>query len=789
LGLNPQSNTRSSGRAKASAGSRWLPRCLLMVGGPLVFVLASEAALRIAGYGKRTDLFIPDVQSGFYRTNPDFTVPFFPPQFDITPLNFRIARRKEPGHLRIFVLGESAVRGTPVPGFGFASQLRAQLRAAYPARQFEVYNLGIVAINSHVVYQMARQVADLEPDLFVVYMGNNEVVGPYGPGSANLSVMPPLFVIRASIWTGGTRMGQLILRLIGRFATPASHPADWRGMGTFTENIVRGDDPRLDTVYRNYEANLRDIVRIASRRGIRTVLATAVANLRDSPPFASLHSAAVTGPQLASWNSSYQKGERLWELGSLDGAIESLGESLKIDPDYADAHYLLGRLLEEKGDIAGARIHFLEALHWDALRFRPDARINAIARSVASDSPESVLLADTALEMGSDAASAAPPSGRETLLEHVHFNWEGNRRVGRMLAEKSAAALFGAGAPPGKWLDGAGCAEAVGFTEFGRMRMLGLMEPIWSKPPFTGQITFGEDQVRHKRELELAAAAATSGDGIARARAMLEAALMRDPDNPDLALRLSEVESESKQPERSLPWIDRVLGLEPRSPELLVQRSRILMSLGRHGEAQATLLESLSMDPYHLPSYTALVEVLRKTGDFETGRTILAAALAKNPNSSYIRLTYADLLFFHGNRDEAVNECRVALARDPQNQDALRRLVSLYTGEGQKEQAVALMSEATRTQPLNFENNMALARIYGERNDDNSVADCLTEAALSGPAGPEVHLYLASHLRKLNRPKDALVELARAERVAILMGNTELAQRISAEIRSRASDN
>ena len=785
----PESNIRSSSRADAPSRTRWLLRCLLVVGAPLAFFIALEGALRLSGYGVPTDLFIPDGQPGYYRTNPHFTAPYFPPQFDITPLNFRIARQKEPGHIRVFVLGESAVRGTPEPGFGFVSQLRAQLRAAYPGRQFEVYNLGIVAINSHVVYQMARQAAGFEPDLFVVYMGNNEVVGPYGPGSANLSEMPPLFAIRASIWTGGTRTGQLVASLLRRLAKPADHPVDWRGMGTFTDKTVRGDDPRLDRVYLNYEANLKDIVEIASGKGIKTVIATVVANLRDSPPFASLHGAAMTESQRHAWELPYGEGMKLWELGVSDQAISSLDEALKYDPQYANAHYAMGRLLEAKGETTCARFHYLQALHWDALRFRPDPQINAVARRVAAGSPGTVVLLDSALEMGSDGASTAPPSGRDILLEHVHFNWEGNVRMGRMLAEISAAALFGPGAPPAPWLDGAGCAEAVGYTDFGRLRMLNVMGSIWSRPPFTNQLGFGEDQVRIKRETDLAAEKATSEEGLARAKGQIEAALLRDPDDPDLALRLSEVDAESRQPDRSLELIDRVLELEPRAPDLLVQRSRILASLGRDGEAQAVLLESLRIDPYHLPSYTALVEVLRKTGDFETGRATLTAALARVPDSSYIRLTYADLLFFHGDREEAVYMCRAVLARDPGNSDALRRLVSLYTGEGRAEDTFALMKEARLTQPQNFENNMALASVYRERGDDENVADCLTAATLSGPADAPVYLYLAHHLRKMNRRRDALLELARAQRVASLMGNTELAKWISAEMASAEPGN
>jgi tetratricopeptide (TPR) repeat protein len=758
-------------------------RCLLAVGAPLAVLLALEGSLRLAGYGRPTDLFVPDDRPGYLRTNPHFTEPYFPEPFDIYPLNFRIARHKDPGNLRIFVLGESAVRGTPEPGFGFASLLGAQLRAAYPGRRFEVYNLGIVAINSHVVRQAALQAAALEPDLFVVYLGNNEVVGPYGPGSANLSAMPPLWVIRASIWIAGTRTGQLIRRLVGSAARGGSRPPEWRGMETFTDKTVRGDDPRLESVYRNYESNLRAIVSVARRAGIRTVLATVVANLRDSPPFASLHRSPIAEPELHRWNELYSEGRRSWEMERGDSAVQSLDEAVRIDPQFAEAHFVLGALLEKKGDEPGARAQYLEALHWDALRFRPDAPINAIARRVAAESAGEVILADTAMDLGSDAASTAPPSGREFLLEHVHFNWDGNVRMARILAEKSAGALFGPGAPPGGWLDAEQCARAAGYTPIGRLRMLRQMESIRGRPPFTQQLTFGEDQARYQHETTVAEADSTSPEAIAAARSQIEAAVARDPGNPGLLLRLCEAESQADRPERVLALTDRAMELLPRSPELLVQRGRALAALNRGAEAQAEVFEALRMDPYNLPSYGALVEVLRKTGDFDAGQRLFSEALGRFPGSALIRLSHADLLFFHGDRDKAVQECQSVLAREPDNSDALRRLVSLSTADGDREKAFTLMSQARKTQTMNFENNLALARIYEERGDADRAADCLHAAAQSGPATAQAHLYLASRLGRMGRPGDALLELFRARRVALLMEDGKLASEIAEAIR------
>jgi predicted Zn-dependent protease len=179
-----------------------------------------------------------------------------------------------------------------------------------------------------------------------------------------------------------------------------------------------------------------------------------------------------------------------------------------------------------------------------------------------------------------------------------------------------------------------------------------------------------------------------------------------------------------------------------------------------------------------MPSYAALVDVLRATGDFARGRDVFTRAVANDPGSGLIRLSYADLLFFHGDRDLAVQECQEVLAADRADADALRRLVSLFTAEGKKQEATDLMEKARADQPFNFENNLALAKIYDERGDEAGAADCLAAAARSGPATAQVHVYIARHLSKVGRKEDALAELALGKRIAILGGDTDTARRI-----------
>src|SRR5271169_5695469 len=87
---------RPSGRVRRRQDSRLILRLTLVVAAPALFFCALEGALRVAGSGKPTELFMPDEKAGFCRTNPNFCAPFIPASFGIQPLNFRIRTHKEP---------------------------------------------------------------------------------------------------------------------------------------------------------------------------------------------------------------------------------------------------------------------------------------------------------------------------------------------------------------------------------------------------------------------------------------------------------------------------------------------------------------------------------------------------------------------------------------------------------------------------------------------------------------------------------------------------------------------
>ena len=209
----PAARSQAAGARKPrrplSRRRKWLFRLTAMIVAPVLFFAVLEAGLRLGGYGYPTAFFVGPDADGIYTPNPRFGWRFFPRA---------IARKPEPcfisakpaGAVRIFVLGSSAAQGVPNPSFSFGRILEVMLRERYPDVKFEVVNAAMTAINSHVALEIARDCAAHQPDLFVVYMGNNEVIGPYGPGTVFQQWSPSRRLIRANVWLKSTRVGQLL---------------------------------------------------------------------------------------------------------------------------------------------------------------------------------------------------------------------------------------------------------------------------------------------------------------------------------------------------------------------------------------------------------------------------------------------------------------------------------------------------------------------------------------------------------------------------------------------------
>ncbi|HEY1470715.1 MAG TPA: tetratricopeptide repeat protein [Candidatus Acidoferrum sp.] len=466
----------------------WLPRLAAAIVVPLLLLALTEGAFRLFNIGYSTELMNDCTVGGQPSScyNLFFAAPFFPPGMIKAPQFYTISKVKTPDTYRIFVLGESAAMGDPDPAYSFSRYLEVMLRERFPNTKFEVINTGVVAIDSHVILPIARELAHYKPDLFIIYAGNNEVVGPYGPGTALTGSSLSLPAIRTSIFVRSTRIGQLLTKI--------NHPrSDWKGMEMFLDKQVRADSPALQRTYANFASNLRDIVNAARSSGACVLLSTVATNFRDCPPFASLHREGVTVKALREWSSLVQQGAVLENARSFADALKSYSAAAQIDDQYAELQFRIARCLWALGDYASAKEHFVRAQDLDTLRFRADTRINGIIRSVANSSGKQVQLLDAQSALAAESPYGV--IGSELLYEHVHLNPTGNYLLARSIFSQIVDNLpvaARASALSLNPLSESECEQLLALTSHDRSRMDSEMIQRMQRPPFTNQLNHAE---------------------------------------------------------------------------------------------------------------------------------------------------------------------------------------------------------------------------------------------------------------------------------------------------------
>jgi lysophospholipase L1-like esterase len=381
--------------------------CLLLAG--------LEGVLRVAGLGdpdasrasrlKYQQIYLPILEPG---TRPDGTRVFRTVDSRL-PYQSILAQKPVDG-LRVFTFGGSATAGLGYsPNVTFSRHLERMLRRAYPERTVEVVNLGIVALSSRQVKLLVADVVErFDPDLLVVYSGNNEFLEIHGEKYARAHET------RLQRWIDPLRETNLY-RLLSRAVRGApvnpsladqdfSHD-DLRLTQDAIIQHIRLEVGEVDRAVDRYAANVEEIARSAKVTGTALVLLSVASNWKwrgrsDLPD---------------DWRD---------ELGSNPAQIRAALDDriAAAAPDERHA-WLFKRatLHEEQGNTAAARADYREAMNSDPhLRRALDVMNERVAR-VAQTSDVAYL--DLVAALGKNAKNGIIGFGE--FYDYVHFTPRG----------------------------------------------------------------------------------------------------------------------------------------------------------------------------------------------------------------------------------------------------------------------------------------------------------------------------------------------------------------------------
>jgi tetratricopeptide (TPR) repeat protein len=702
---------------------------------PLVALVGVELALRVAGYGYSTNFFKP-LRIGtrdYLVENDKFGLRFFPPEVARSPAPVVMEARKPPGTHRIFVLGESAALGDPRPAYGAARYLQTLLRERYPGTKFEVICGAVTAINSHAVLPIARECAQHEGDLWIIYMGNNEMIGPFGATTVFGSQSPPLGYVRFSLALQQTRLGQW-LTSVGRRLHSKNRPS-WGGMQMWLETRIGAEDKRKEVAYASFQKNLADMLRSARQARVPVILSTVAVNLKDCAPLASLNNTNLSAGDAGIYDSSLANGFSAESQRHFAEAARAFEQAAKLDPFSAEIQFHWAECLLAGTNYAQALEHFEKARDYDALPFRADSRINRIIleAGVKGTGPD-LVLNDAVSLVASNSPGSIP--GKEWFYEHVHFTFDGNYRLARAWADQVARFLPATitQTAKGDWAAQDACERALGLTDWNRYSVLEDMQSRLMQPPFPAQANHKEQMEALKSRIQ-ALRQAMDGAAATQARQIYLDALRAAPDDHrlhenfaeflDLAGDLPQAVSEWKRVSELIPqhhlayfqtgrllrrlgklddatqWLDKAVALRPDLGEGWLELGNIHAAQGAFERALADYAREQQLSPQDYRVYFHIGKALSKMHRSEEAIQHFRESVKLRPNNWEAHYALGEELGFSGRTAEARNEFQIVIKDKPDYALAHLNLGVALIRSGDVEGALREFEETQRLEPDN----------------------------------------------------------------------------------------
>jgi tetratricopeptide (TPR) repeat protein len=732
----------------ASKRRKWFYRFVLVILSPLIFFGALEGILRLTGFGYPNRFFLPQMVNGEKRVieNGKFGWRFFGPALARAPYALNFPEQKAPRTIRIFVFGASAAYGDPQPDFGLPRVLETLLRERYPEVHFEVINAAMVAINSHVILPIAQDSAREHGDIWLVYMGNNEVVGPFGSGTIFGPQVPPLPLIRTSLMLKSTRTGELLSDLLAHVRGEGADSAQWRGMMMFVQHQVRHDDPRMARSYSQFEKNLTDIVRMGTDSGAKVIVSTVASNLRDCAPFGSQHSPALAAAQSNEWTRLYQMGMDAEAKTNAAQATNYYAQAAKLDDHFADLQFRWAQMCLALTNENAAREHFVLARDYDTLRFRADSRLNEIIRDTAANRKPGIIFLDAA-----DGLAKQSPHGicgEEFFYEHVHFTFAGNYSLARMFADEIAEVLpreiqQRAGSPR-PWITADECANLLGWNDWSKHQVLESLQI--NVPPFNFQLNHVEMLQRVSRRKEQLAQTLTPAT-LQNAADQYRQLISARPDDWVFYKKLAEVSQELKDQDAAVDCWRHIEKLIPQSAIAPLNLYLILLSEGKFEQASDEYAKAIKLDKNFTEGSCAnwinkmAYKTLQKGGP-APALPLFQQAISLRPHFAEAHIGLGATLKAMGKTNEAQEEFRAALRHPPTTPSGLVSLGDVCYREGWTNEAIRNFQAGLSLDPTDSTAHSSLGVILLEQQKTSAAREQFQEALRFNPENATAQAYL-----------------------------------------------
>jgi tetratricopeptide (TPR) repeat protein len=326
---------------------------------------------------------------------------------------------------RIFIVGGSAAFAWPyTEEYGFSGYLRRALDRKAPGK-FEVINAAGMSFGSHRVLDVLKDVVQFDPDLIIVYSGNNEYV--------ERNVLPGVKKAPETMKGLSSLLGRLNLYRAVRLGIYKISPEVFQQQlkQDITDiranpDVERGALGRSADIDRevlvNYRKNITAMRDLLVSHGIKGIFSTVPVNVGGWLP-------TVADPQfvneqdLKRWLELYERKENAFSRGdiSLEGRL--LEEMIKITPNDAGMIFNYGKVLWNQGKLKSSYRELVRAKDLDLRPMRALSSFNDVINSTV-DEKSGIYLADLDGVVKNNFMNGV---AEELFLDYCHFTENGHK--------------------------------------------------------------------------------------------------------------------------------------------------------------------------------------------------------------------------------------------------------------------------------------------------------------------------------------------------------------------------
>jgi hypothetical protein len=352
------------GRPARSAVGRWCLLCVSFTCG----IIATDIACTFWRHRSFPSTTLPTARVSSNAVNEAAPPPFdFPPDEEL-PLEFPDPKQK--GEISLVVLGESSAQGVPFDYWVSIGEIvRWQLNELLPDRRASLLTL---ADAYNTLETQHRRLSKLRrrPDAVIIYCGHNEFSARCAPGRE-----PGHYFDEAlpSVWSFLVTWIEQVSAVCGLISETADKcrvaiPPPRFGRRALVD--VPAYTPReYTTLVNDFRRRLDAMVAYVERVGAIPILIVPPANDADYEPNRSFLPARVPHRLRQEFARDFLAARRR-EAGDPAASLQSYQMLLAREPNFAETHYRIARLLEREQRFDLAYQHYVRARDLDGFPMR-----------------------------------------------------------------------------------------------------------------------------------------------------------------------------------------------------------------------------------------------------------------------------------------------------------------------------------------------------------------------------------------------------------------------------------